>query len=144
VQDRVVILELLPGRTLVEFCVRLGSTLDLHASAYGKMAPTFGPAHLLDGLQADTLKQWKPTILDLAALRAAICNIGTRRWATGPDQILPGVNALALPAFDDRRIGAGRSLSLVPRNSYRPNRRLSNGLWSAVRPLLRHIGSAQD
>jgi len=103
IDDAVVVLDLLQGKTLVEFGVRPGSTLDLHASAHGLVALAFGPPHLLEQALERRLKAWtSSTITDPAKLKAEVEKVRRQRWATAADQLLVGVNALASPIFDYR------------------------------------------
>jgi DNA-binding IclR family transcriptional regulator len=108
VEDQVVVLELLQGRTIVEFGTRPGTALDLHASAHGKVALAFGPPELLQRCGARALKAWTPnTIRTRTALERAVTQVRARTWATAPNEVLPGVNALAAPIFDHRGGYAG-------------------------------------
>ncbi len=103
VEDQIVVLDLLQGRTLVEFGIRPGSTLDFHASAHGLVALAYGPSYLLDRVLERPRKAWThATLTDSAKLMAQIETIRQRRWATAADQLLVGVNALASPVFDYR------------------------------------------
>ena len=103
VEDAIIVLDLLQGRTLVEFGIRPGSTLDFHASAHGLVVLAYGPPHLLERVLAHPLKAWTPsTLKSHAALIAEVERIRQQRWATAPDQLLIGVNALASPIFDHR------------------------------------------
>jgi len=103
IDDSVVVLELLRGKTVVEFGVRPGSTLDFHSSAHGLVALAFGPLHLLEQVLARPLKAWTPsTLTDSGKLRKQIEKVRQQRWATAADQLLVGVNALAAPVFDFR------------------------------------------
>jgi len=90
----VTVLEMLPGRTLIEFGIRPGARLELTASAHGLVALAFGHASLLDGVLEGRQ--------DGAALRAEIATVRRQGWATAPDRVLVGVNALAAPVFDHR------------------------------------------
>jgi DNA-binding IclR family transcriptional regulator len=123
VEDAVIVLELLQGKTLVEFGVRPGATLDFHASAHGLIALAFGPAHLLEQVLGRQLKAWTPsTLTDPDKLTAEIDKIRRRRWATAADQLLVGVNALASPIFDYRNqwrgtiaiVGSTQFIGAVP------------------------------
>jgi DNA-binding IclR family transcriptional regulator len=113
VEGKIVVLELLPGKTLVEFGIRPGSTLDFHASAHGHVALAFGPPQLLEAVLSKPLKAWTPaTITDPAKLRTEVETVRRQRWATAADQLLLGVNALASPIFDYRNEWRG-SIAIV-------------------------------
>lgn len=100
VEDAVVVLDLLPGRTLVEFGIRPGATLDAHASAHGLVALAFGPPRLHDSLRRAPLTAWTPaTLTSVPDVMAATARVRRQGWATAPDQLLTGVNALAAPVF---------------------------------------------
>jgi DNA-binding IclR family transcriptional regulator len=87
----VTVLEMLPGRTLIEFGVRPGARLELGASAQGLVALAFGDPSLAQALpEAD------------AALRAEVEAVRRQGWATAADRVMHGVNALAAPVFDHR------------------------------------------
>jgi len=108
INDEVVILELLQGRTVVEFGIRPGTRMDLHATAHGKTALAFGPAHLLDDLLASPLKKWtSETVTSASLLKIAIKAVQKQGWATAADGIVWGVNGLAAPVFDHRNQYAG-------------------------------------
>lgn len=108
INDEVIALELLQGRTIVEFGVKPGTKMDLHATAHGKIALAFGPAHLFEKLEEASLKSWTyATIKSLPALKKAIVAIRKNGWATAANEIVPGVNALAAPIFDHREAYAG-------------------------------------
>jgi DNA-binding IclR family transcriptional regulator len=92
VDGAVTVLEMLPGRMLIEFGIRPGARLALGASAQGLVALAFGPAALLDGVLAGT-DDPRGLMSDVEAARQ-------RGWATAPDRVLVGVNALAAPVFD--------------------------------------------
>jgi DNA-binding IclR family transcriptional regulator len=103
IDDAVVVLELLRGKTVVEFGVRPGSTLDFHASAHGLVALAFGPPRLAEKVLARHLKAWTAsTLTDPDKLRKQIDKVRAQRWATAADQFLVGVNTLAVPIFDFR------------------------------------------
>lgn len=108
VEDQVVVLELLHGHTIVEFGTRPGTVLDLHASAHGKVALAFGPAGLVERCLGRPLKAWTPqTICSQTALERAVAEVRKRGWATAPNQVLIGVNGLAVPIFNHNGQYAG-------------------------------------
>ena len=103
VEGAVIVLELLQGKTLVEFGIRPGSALDFHASAHGLVALAFGPEALLESVLARALRARTPaTLTDPAKLKAEVAKVRRQGWATAADQLLVGVNALAAPVFDYR------------------------------------------
>jgi DNA-binding IclR family transcriptional regulator len=101
VEGRVTVLELLPGRNVIEFGVRPGAALDAHATAHGHVALAFGPPALMEAAIRGPLKAWTAaTITRPADLAAAVEAVRARGWADAPDQMMGGVNALAAPVFD--------------------------------------------
>ena len=108
VNDEVIALELLQGRTVVEFGVKPGTRMDFHATAHGKIALAYGPPHLLEDLVQASLTSWTAeTIKNIPALKKAVKVVRQRGWATAANEIVPGVNALAAPIFDHREVYAG-------------------------------------
>ena len=103
IEGAVTVVDLLQGRTLVDFGVRPGSRLDFHASAHGLVALAFGPPRLLEQVLAGPLRAWtERTMTDPAAIRAEVARVRRQGWASAPDAVLIGVNALAAPVFDHR------------------------------------------
>ncbi|HEY7851670.1 MAG TPA: IclR family transcriptional regulator [Caulobacteraceae bacterium] len=123
VEGEVVVLELLPGRNLIEFGVRPGAGLDFHATAHGLIALAFGPDALLETVSRRRLKAWTgATLTDPARLAAAVATVRTQGWASAPDQMMVGVGALAAPVFDHAGawrgaialVGSTQSIPAVP------------------------------
>jgi DNA-binding IclR family transcriptional regulator len=101
--DKVTILEMIQGRTLIEFGIRAGATLDLHASAHGLVTLARGPERLLRLILSRRRTAWTPhTITTAKNLEAEIARVAERGWATACDQVLVGVNALAAPILDHK------------------------------------------
>ncbi len=118
VDNAVVVLELLPGRTLIEFGTRPGSTLDFHASAHGLVALAFGPERLLERTLASPLKAYTAhTMTDPSKVLAEVNKVRRQRWATAADRLMVGVNALAAPVFDFRNEWRG-SIAIVGSTQY--------------------------
>ena len=108
INDEVIALELLQGRTVVEFGIKPGTKMDFHATAHGKTALAFGPPHLLESMGQASLESWTAdTIKSAPALKKAIKAVQKNGWATAANEIVPGVNALAAPIFDHRNAYAG-------------------------------------
>lgn len=120
VRDEVVVLEMLQGATLIEFGVRPGSRLDFHASAHGLVTLAFGPPALLAAVLANPLRQWTDhTLKDPQAVRAAVEQVRRQGWATAPDAVQIGVNALAAPVFDHHDVCRG-AVALVGATQFIP------------------------
>ena len=76
IDDDLVVLDLVHGRTLVEFTTRPGTRLDLHASAHGKIWLAFGPDDLLKRVLARPRREWTPhTITDPKTLSVEIATV---------------------------------------------------------------------
>jgi DNA-binding IclR family transcriptional regulator len=142
--DEVIALELLQGHTVVDFGIKPGTRMDLHATAHGKIALAFGPAELMDGLTQEALRSWTPdTVTSLCALRDTVALIRKRGWATAANEIVPGVNALAAPIFDHRDaytgavaiIGSTHIIEAIPRAD------LIDLVTSAAQKISRALGS---
>jgi DNA-binding IclR family transcriptional regulator len=120
VGDEVVVLEMLQGTTLIEFGVRPGSKLDLHASAHGLVALAFGPPALLETVLEQPLRAWtEHTLSDPDELRAAVAQVRRQGWATAVDAVQIGVNALAAPVLDHRGVCQG-AIALVGATQFIP------------------------
>lgn len=103
VDGELVVLELVEGRSIIDFATRPGTRLDFHASAHGKVWLSFGPRALAEGLAERPLRAWTPqTLTDPRVLRRQIAQIRARSWATAPGEVMPGVNTVAAPVFDHR------------------------------------------
>lgn len=101
IDGRLVVLDLIHGRTVIEFGTRPGTELAVHATAHGKIWLAYGDPEIFDRLTAETLKEWTPsTIVDPGALRKEIALVQQRGWAVAPDELITAVNALAAPIFD--------------------------------------------
>jgi len=101
VDEEVVVLELIQGRSVVNVGTQPGTVLPLHASAHGKVALAFGPEDLLRRCLSRPLKAWTPqTVCTRTALERAITQVRSRGWATSPNQVLPGINGLAAPVLN--------------------------------------------
>lgn len=113
IDEELIVLELIQGRTMIEFAMRPGTRLAFHASAHGKIWLAFGPPERSQAVVAGELKAWTPsTIVSGEALLAEIALVREQGWATAPDQVITGVNTLAAPVFDHRKVLVG-SIAIV-------------------------------
>lgn len=119
-ENKVVVLELIQGRTIVEFGTRPGTVFDPHATAHGKVALAFGPPELLQSCLEKQLRAWTPhTLRTKAALERSVAQVRAQGWATAPNEVLLGVNALAAPLFNYRGAYAG-AIAIVGSTQYIP------------------------
>src|SRR5262245_58241672 len=82
VDDQALGLELIQGRSVVNFGTQPGTVLPLHASAHGKVALAFGPQDLLARCLSSPLKAWTPhTVCKRTALERAVAQVKSRGWA---------------------------------------------------------------
>ena len=113
IDAELIVLELIQGRTLIEFSTRPGTRLAFHASAHGKIWLAFGSQERAKAIANGPLQAWTPaTIVTRDALVADLDTVRERGWATAPDEVITGVNTLAAPVFDHRQILVG-SIAIV-------------------------------
>jgi len=95
------VLATLSGRSPVEIGVRRGSQLLFHASAQGKVTLAFGDQERYRHVLRSRLELLTPyTIVSPAALERELGRIRANGWASGYNESLIGLNALAAPVFD--------------------------------------------
>lgn len=144
VNDEVIILELLQGRTMVEFGVKAGTKMDFHATAHGRIALAFGPPRLLETLDAKPLKKWTPkTITSPLTLKKEVIAIRKRGWATAANGIVWGVNGLAAPIFDHRNkyVGAIAIIGSIHLITAKPPARLISLVTDTANRVSRALGN---
>lgn len=113
IDAELIVLELIQGRTLIEFATRPGTRLAFHASAHGKIWLAFGSQERMAAIASGPLQAWTPaTIVTKDALLADLDSVRERGWATAPDEVITGVNTLAAPVFDHRHALVG-SIAIV-------------------------------
>lgn len=143
VEGEVTILEMLQGKTLIDFAIRPGARLDFHASAHGLVALAFGPDVVAEAALASPLKAWtRRTLTDPAAVRARVAEVRRQGWATAADGVQVGVNALAAPVFDHHG-GLAGALALVGATQFladRPTDEMVGLLTAAAAEASRTLG----
>ena len=105
VDGAVTVLEMVQGRTMIEFGFRASSVLPMKASAHGHVTLAFGAPDL--------------PVDASPALRRAVAAVRRQGWATAADQVLIGVNALAAPVRDHRGALAG-AIAIVGAGKFIP------------------------
>ena len=140
IADEVTIIEMIHGRTLVEFGIRPGAVLNPYVSAHGLVALAFGPA-------ARIARSWSgPPAADPDALAAELALVRQRGWATAADRVLVGVNALAAPIFDYHGDWRG-TIAIVGSTSFIPAEPAPAQIGDVVRAaraVSRYLGSSKD
>lgn len=143
IENSVVVVDMLQGRTLIEFGIRPGARLDFHASAHGLIALAFGPETLLGSILEHPLKSWTAhTLTDPQAVRDEVEAVRAQGWATAVDAVQIGVNALAAPVFDHRGDWRG-AVALVGATQFipgRPDARLVDQVKDAAADASRRLG----
>lgn len=141
-KGRMLILDVLRGRTPISVGLRVSALLDLHSSAQGRVALAFGPPELLDRTLDRPLKAHTPeTIIDPARLRDEIRQIRLKGWASTPNQLVIGMNAVAAPVFQHDGTLAG-TLAVTGLTQFVPEPptpelidELTSATWRASRKL---------
>src|SRR5258708_1838550 len=111
--DDLVVLDLMHGRSVVEFTTRPGTRLALHASAHGKIWLAFGPETLIKRVLSTPRQAWtSQTLTDARTIAAEVQAVHKRGWSTAPNQAVMAVNTLAAPVLDHRGVLVG-SIALV-------------------------------
>lgn len=104
IDEGIFILDIVRVDTPFEFSTRPGHVLPYHATAQGKVALAMGPPAAVDRVLEGPLPPLTPhTVTDPATLRRQIEAARAAGWAIGPEEALPGLNALAAPIFDASR-----------------------------------------
>lgn len=120
IDREIVVLELIQGRSVIEFGTRPGTRLDAHASAHGRVWLAFGCADEREAVLAAPMRAWTPhTTTDPTVLAREIAEVRRRGWATAADEIIVSVNALAAPVFDHRGEQVG-SIAIVGPTQFIP------------------------
>ncbi|MEM9685251.1 MAG: IclR family transcriptional regulator, partial [Pseudomonadota bacterium] len=98
--DGVFIIDMVRADSPFEISTRPGYVLPFHATAQGKVALAFSPSMDIDRILAQPLVRMTPqTITDPERLRAEVTKAKIEGWAVAPEEVLPGLNALAAPIF---------------------------------------------
>ncbi len=141
-QDNIVILDVIRGRTPIEIGLRVGTTFELHATAQGRVLLAFGPPELRTRVLSKPLRRLTPnTTTDPKRLEEDLREIRMRGWASTPDELTVGMNALAAPVFDHNGHVAG-TVAITGLTQFipaRPSEELIDALttcaWNASRNL---------
>jgi DNA-binding IclR family transcriptional regulator len=141
--DDLVVLDLMHGRSVVEFTTRPGTRLALHASAHGKIWLAFGPEDLIKKVLAAPRTAWTShTLTDAKTIASEVQAVRKRGWSTAPNQVIMGVNTLAAPVFDHRGVLVG-SIAIVGSTQFvapKPASAQIGAVLDAARSVSRDLG----
>jgi DNA-binding IclR family transcriptional regulator len=141
--DDLVVLDLMHGRSVVEFTTRPGTRLALHASAHGKIWLAFGPEDLIKKVLAAPRTAWTShTLIDAKTIASEVQAVRKRGWSTAPNQVIMGVNTLAAPVFDHRGVLVG-SIAVVGSTQFvapKPASAQISAVLDAARSVSRDLG----
>lgn len=130
------------GKSPFEIGVRSGSELAFHASAQGKVALAFN-GELAGKQQRRALPALTDrTITDWSKLHRELDVVRSRGWATAPEQVVLGLNAVAAPIFDEfeqcvATLAVVGSIQFIPRN---PDPQQTNALVKAAARISQNLG----
>lgn len=99
-EDGVFIIDMVRADSPFEISTRPGYVLPFHATAQGKVALAFSRTMDVDRILSRPLTRLTPrTVTDAERLRGEITKAKIAGWAVAPEEVLPGLNALAAPIF---------------------------------------------
>jgi DNA-binding IclR family transcriptional regulator len=143
VQDALVVLDLIQGHTVIEFGTRPGTRLELENSAHGKVWLAFGAP--IERALATAAGRTPSRAAKSTALAAEIAKTRKRGWATAPNQVIDGVNALAAPVLDHSGHIIG-SIAIVGPTQFiapEPSRKQIDAVVGAAQRISRALGWRQ-
>ncbi|WP_128355638.1 IclR family transcriptional regulator [Pollutimonas thiosulfatoxidans] len=98
----VIVLETVFGTSVFEIGVRPGTEMQFHSSAQGKVALAFSRQPLMQWVRGRDLERFtEHTMCDHDKLEAEIEEVRELGWATAPQEMILGLNAIAVPIFDE-------------------------------------------
>lgn len=96
-----IVMTTLSSRSPIEIGVRPGSELPFHASAQGKLFLAHSPRPVQERILARPMQIYTPkTVTDRSRIEQELVRILRDGFASAPEQVLLGVNAVAAPIFD--------------------------------------------
>ena len=143
VGERLYTVDVARGSTPFSITTLRGTEQIFHATALGKVALAFGPDSLAAKILAGPLQALtSETVTDPQKLRREIFQIAERGLAQSPNQLNPGINALAAPIFDARGrfAGAIAILDTLHLLSEKPTQGQIEATCRAAREISRRLG----
>jgi DNA-binding IclR family transcriptional regulator len=101
------------GTAAIEIGVRPGSELPFHSSAQGKVLLAFASPAMRERVLARALPSFTThTVTDRKPIEEELARVARDGFASAPEQAMLGINAVAVPIFDEKDCCAG-ALALV-------------------------------
>jgi DNA-binding IclR family transcriptional regulator len=154
----IVVVDCLLGTAAMEIGIKAGSELPIHATAHGRIALAFSRVLDVAWLKSAELKPWTTrTLCDWKALEEQVLLTRKRGWATSPEQMLLGINALSAPVFDRTgdclaAVALVGSIQFIPPAPgkrelsalLRTTQQISRSLWDGSQQGTRNLQSARS
>ena len=141
-KDKLLILDVIRGRTPISVGLKTGALFDLPSSAQGRIALAFGSSDLMQRALKEPIVAHTPkTIASHAKLASEIRKVRLQGWSSAPDQLVLGMNAVAGPVFQHDGTLAG-TLGICGLTQFVPHPpthemidQLTTACWRASRKL---------
>jgi IclR family KDG regulon transcriptional repressor len=104
--NAVVVLKTVLGTSTFEIGVKPGSKLPVRSSAQGKIALAFA-AHPLQLKSAKEARSPNSSQSDPVKLQRELAEVRKKGWATAPEEMMAGINALAAPILNEGGVCVG-------------------------------------
>lgn len=131
------------GKSPLEIGVRVGSELEIHATAQGKVALAFSHNGLMNQLRKRGLKPLTShTLVDMNALEQEIALIRDVGYAVSPNEDTLGINALAAPILknDAGAVGAIAIVGSIQHIAKKPENRQIDAVLRAAQRISWNLG----
>ncbi|MFA6265814.1 MAG: IclR family transcriptional regulator [Pseudolabrys sp.] len=141
------VLTKLPGSSPIEIGVRSGSELTFHASAQGKVMLAFAPRPFRERVLARPLQRFTAkTIVSPRKLEQELQEVVRLGFASSPEEVAPGLNAVAAPIFDaqDNCIAAVALVGSIQFLPEKPRPSDVAQLIEAARQISRRLGHGRS
>lgn len=141
------VLHKVAGTSPIEIGVRSGSELTFHASAQGKVMLAFAPRPFRERVLARPLQRFTDkTIVSPRKLEQELQEVARLGYASAPEEVAPGLNAVAAPIFDANDACVA-TIALVGSIQYLPEKPRPSDvaqLLEAARQISRKLGHGRS
>lgn len=139
--ESVSIVETLQGNDLIGVVMRPHASMPLHATAAGKLLMADWIANGLPLPDRPFVRFTDNTITDAVVMRRELFKVQEQGWASAPEEIAQGINAISAPIRDHHgdviaMLSIMSSIQFLPRN---PPRELIDGLKGAAHEISRAL-----